>query len=57
MFDFCRHLLLSQKVIIKKIFSPVKYCHPAEGGLYLKGGGGGGGGGVISRCIFFLVSS
>ena len=30
----------------KATFSPVQYCHPAEGGLYGGGGGGGGGGGL-----------
>ena len=35
----------------KATFSPVKYYHPGEGGLYP---GGGGGGGIITGCIFLV---
>ena len=40
----------------KKIFSPGKYCHPAEGGLYPKREteGEGGGGWFIGGCNFFF---
>ena len=40
----------------KVTFSPVQYCHPAEGGLNRGGGGGGGLGGGASNRSFIVVT-